>query len=250
MAVAAAGILLTLGVMAPARADAPVAQPVTTVPATGALFYPSVLGILPVLGGPHFCSASVLHSSTANLVATAAHCVFGTGAAIEFAPLLHDSQLPAGVWEVQRIYIDPAWRKSFDPRHDVAILRVAPRGGKRLEDVVPGQPLGTPQAGAPVTVSGYPMGSRGRPISCTAPLTLLDGYSSIGCSGFEDGTSGGPWVQDGHLVGVIGGLEQGGCAPDVEYSTPFDAAVQALLQRAVAGGPGDLVPIGFTANAC
>ncbi|MFL6172577.1 MAG: trypsin-like serine peptidase [Marmoricola sp.] len=247
---AAVGIVLALALAAPARADGQQATSVETVPATGAVFYPSLLGLLPVLGGPHFCSASVLHSSSRNLVATAAHCVFGTGAGIEFAPLLHDSSLPAGTWTVQRIYIDPEWTKSFDPRHDIAILRVAPRAGKQLEDVVPGQPLGTPTAGAPVTVSGYPMGSRGRPVTCTAPLVLVDGYSSIGCAGFEDGTSGGPWVQDGHLVGVIGGLEQGGCAPDVEYSTPFGAGVAALVARAAAGGAGNVVPIGFTANAC
>jgi hypothetical protein len=232
------------------QATVPTAQTVTTVPATGALFYPSVLGLLPVLGGPHFCSASVVHSPTRDLVVTAAHCVFGTGATIEFAPLLHDSVLPAGVWDVRQIYVDPAWTKSFDPRHDVAFLRVAPRGGKELEDVVPGQPLGTPSAGADVTVSGYPMGSRGRPVACTAPLELVEGYPGIGCNGFGDGTSGGPWVQAGHVVGVIGGLEQGGCAPDVEYSTPFGADVQALLARAVAGGRADLVPIGFAANAC
>lgn len=248
---AAVGIVLTLALAAPARAEAPPqATPVETVPATGAVFYPSLLGLLPVLGGPHFCSASVLHSASRNLVATAAHCVFGTGAGIEFAPLLHDSALPAGVWTVQRIYIDPEWTRSFDPRHDIAILRVAPRAGKQLEDVVPGQPIGTPTAGAPVTVSGYPMGSRGRPVTCTAPLALVDGYSSIGCAGFEDGTSGGPWVQGGHLVGVIGGLEQGGCAPDVEYSTPFGASVAALVARATSGGAGDVVPVGFTANAC
>ena len=245
-----AGLVLLLAPATPARADGPAAQPVETVPATGAVFYPSLLGLLPLLGGPHFCSASVLHSGSRNLVATAAHCVFGTGAGIEFAPLLHDDVLPAGTWSVQRIYVDPEWTRSFDPRHDVAILRVAPRAGKQLEDVVPGHPLGTPTAGAPVTVSGYPMGSRGRPITCTAPLAVLDGYSSIGCTGFGDGTSGGPWVQDGRLVGVIGGLEQGGCAPDVEYSTPFGAAVQALVARAAAGGRGDLVPVGFTANAC
>lgn len=250
MAAAAVGMLLAIALALPARADTPQAQPVETVPATGALFYPSLLDLLPLLGAPHVCSASVLSSPTRNLVATAAHCVFGLGPGIEFAPLLHDDQLPAGVWTVQRIYIDPAWTASFDPRHDLAILRVAPRAGKQLEDVVPGRRIGTPTAGVPVTVSGYPMGSGGRPVSCTAPLALVDGYSSIGCSGFADGTSGGPWVQDGALVGVIGGLEQGGCAPDVEYSTPFGAAVQALLARAIAGGPGDLVPIGFTANAC
>lgn len=247
---AAAGIVLALALTAPARADGPRATPVETVPATGAVFYPSLLGLLPLLGGPHFCSGSVLHSPSKNLVATAAHCVFGSGAGIEFAPLLHDNAVPAGTWTVQRIYVDPAWTRSFDPRHDIAILRVAPRAGRQLEDVVPGQPLGTPAAGSPVTVSGYPMGSRGRPVTCTAPLALLDGYSSIGCTGFEDGTSGGPWVQDGRLVGVIGGLEQGGCTPNVEYSTPFGADVAALVARAAAGGPGDLVPIGFTANTC
>ncbi len=248
-----AGLALGLGALLPARASDPVppqAHPVTTVPSTGALFYPSVLGLLPTLGGPHFCTASVVDSPSRDLLVTAAHCVFGAGPVIEFAPLLNDGNLPYGVWSVTRIYIDPAWKKSFDPRHDVAFLRVAPRGGKKIQDVVAGQPLGTPQAGQPVAVSGYPMGSKGRPVTCTAPLALVDGYSSIGCNGFEDGTSGGPWVQDGRVVGVIGGLDQGGCAADVEYSTPFGAGVQALLNRAAAGGAGDFVPIGFTANAC
>jgi hypothetical protein len=253
MVIGAIGLLLGLGGFQGAGATVPpvpVAHQVTTVPATGALFYPSVLGLVPLLGGPHFCTASVVDSPTRDLLVTAAHCVFGTGASIEFAPLLHDSVLPAGVWDVTRIYIDPAWTASFDPRHDVAFLRVAPHGGTRVQDVVGGHRLGGPTPGQPVNVSGYPMGSGGRPITCTAPLSQVDGYSAIGCAGFGNGTSGGPWVQGGQVVGVIGGLEQGGCSPDVEYSTPFGAAVRSLFARAVAGGPGDLVPIGFTANAC
>lgn len=244
---------LGLGALAPVGAAEPVvptAHQVQTVPATGALFYPSVLGLVPTLGGPHFCSASVVSSPTRDLLVTAAHCVFGVGPTIEFAPLLNDANLPGGVWSVTKIYIDPAWKKSFDPKHDVAFLRVAPRGGKKLEDVVPGNVLGTPQVGTPVDVSGYPMGSRGRPITCNAPLADVDGYSGIACRGFEDGTSGGPWVQGGRVVGVIGGLEQGGCSADAEYSTPFGPAVHSLFARAVAGGAGDAVPIGFTANAC
>ncbi len=247
------GAVLGLGLLVPAGATTqsiPVAHQVVTAPATGALFYPSFLGLVPKLGGDHFCTASVVNSPTRDLLVTAAHCVFGIGVSIEFAPLLHDTALPAGVWDVTKIYIDPAWTKSFDPRHDVAFLRVAPHGRTRVQDVVPGHPLGSPTAGQPVNVSGYPLGTRGRPITCTAPLKLVDGYSGIGCAGFGNGTSGGPWVQAGHVVGVIGGLEQGGCSPDVEYSTPFGAAVRALFARAVAGGPGDLVPIGFAANAC
>lgn len=249
--IALTGLVLSLGAPASAEpTEVPQAQTVETVPATGAIFYPSVLGLFPLLGFPHFCSASVVDSPTKDLLVTAAHCVFGTGPTIEFAPLLHDAALPAGVWSVTRIYVDPAWTKSFDPRHDVAFLRVAPRAGKRIQDVVGANTLAAPQVGAPVTVSGYPMGSKGRPVTCTALLADVDGYSGIGCRGFGDGTSGGPWVQDGTVVGVIGGLEQGGCTEDDEYSTPFGAAVQALYARAVAGGKGDTVPIGFTANAC
>ncbi len=238
--------------MAPqaAYADVPTAQQVETVPSAGALFYPSAFGLLPRLGGPHFCSASVVDSPSRDLLATAAHCVLGPGAFIEFAPLLHDDELPKGVWTVTEMYIDPSWQKSFDPRHDLALLRIAPRDGKKIEDVVPGIPLGLPRAGEPVTVSGYPIGTRGRPLTCTAPLETIPDGSAIHCNGFGDGTSGGPWVQDGRLVGVIGGPEQGGCAPDVEYSTPFGADTLALLARAASGGKGDLLPIGFTANDC
>lgn len=247
------GALLALVAWNPVAAigqTTPTAHQVVSVPATGALFYPSVLGLVPTLGGPHFCTASVVSSPTRDLLVTAAHCVFGTGASIEFAPLLHDSALPGGVWDVTKIYIDPAWTKSFDPRHDVAFLRVAAHAGKKIQDVVAGHRLGTPLAGTPVNVSGYPMGSRGRPVTCTAPLTLVQGYSGISCAGFGSGTSGGPWIQHGAVVGVIGGLEQGGCSADVEYSTPFGSSVRALFARAVAGGAGDAVPVGFTANAC
>ncbi|WP_330179426.1 trypsin-like peptidase domain-containing protein [Nocardia sp. NBC_01503] len=243
------GVLL--GSAAPyAAAEIPAAYEVETVPSAGALFYPSADGVAPRLGGPHFCSASVVASPGHDLVATAAHCVLGPGALIEFAPLLHDAALPAGVWTVTAMYVDPAWRESFDHGHDLALLRVAPRDGKKIEEVVPGLPLGTPRAGAPVTVSGYPLGGRGRPLTCTAPLEITAGGSAIHCGGFGEGTSGGPWVQNGRLVGVIGGPEQGGCTPGVEYSSTFGAAAEALLARASAGAEGDLVPLGFTANRC
>ncbi|MFB8006055.1 trypsin-like serine peptidase [Nocardia sp. NPDC056000] len=244
------GVLLGFAVPQAAHAETPAAYEVETVPSTGALFYPSVSGVGPRIGAPHFCSASVVASPSHDLLATAAHCVLGPGALIEFAPLLHDAELPQGVWTVTSMYIDPAWQESFDPRHDLAILRVAPRDGKRIEDVVPGLPLGTPQSGTPVTVSGYPMGSRGRPLTCTAPLETTADGSALHCTGFGEGTSGGPWVQNGQLVGVIGGPEQGGCTPDVEYSSPFGPDTQALLARAAAGGKGDVLPVGFTANRC
>lgn len=250
MAVVLAGLASSTTAGARGTGAAPNAEEVRTVRAAGAIFYPSLLGLFPELGGPHFCSGSVVHSRTRDLFVTAAHCVFGLGPGVEFVPELHDANRPHGVWTATQIYIHPSWTASFDPRHDVAFVRVAPRTGKRLEDVVPGRPLGSPRADKPVRVTGYPMGSGGRPITCVAPLKKVRGYTGLRCRGFGAGTSGGPWVQRGHVVGVVGGLEQGGCAPDVEYSTPFGADVRALFRRAVAGGPSDLVPIGFTANAC
>lgn len=65
-----------------------------------------------------------------------------------------------------------------------------------------------------------------------------------------DGVSGGAWVQRNHVVGVVGGLQQGGCSPNVAYSAPFGGAIRHLWQRAQAGGPGDVVLPGFLANSC
>ncbi|MCL2542163.1 MAG: serine protease [Nocardioidaceae bacterium] len=233
-----------------AHAAPPAAGPVEPAPTVGPLFFPSVGGLSTLLHLPHFCSASVLDSSTRDLLVTAAHCVYGTGLTMEFAPGFHDGIAPYGVWEVRRAYVTTAWRAHQDPADDVAVLEVAPRAGRRLEDVVgAGEPVGTPAASAPVTVTGYPMGVDGSTVGCTTGLYLTGGYPSIDCTGFADGTSGGPWIQAGRLVGVVGGKEQGGCA-DSEYSAPIAGRLPGLVARAEAGRPSDLVPIGFLANAC
>lgn len=228
----------------------PTATTVTSVPAVGAVFYPSLAGLGAALHLPHVCSASVVHSRGHDLVVTAAHCVYGTGLTIEFAPGFHDGVAPYGVWSVQRIYVMPGWAAGFPPVDDVAFLQMAPRNGRQIEDVAGARPLGSPARSQPVTVVGYPMGSDGRPITCTNSLYETAGFPSFDCSGYVDGTSGGPWIQDGHVVGVIGGYEQGGCSGSTTYSAPFGASVGALFRRAEAGGPGDLVPIGFFANSC
>jgi len=227
---------------APAGAAAPVAQPGPPIPTAGPLFFPSLLGLGPTLRLPHYCSGSVVHSASRDLVLTAAHCVFGTGLATEFAPGFADGATPFGVWTVTRAYVDRRWLTAHDPAHDVALLRVAPRHGRRIEDVTGGVPLGgAPAAGTPVTVTGYLAGSGGRPLACSAPVYYTDAYPSIDCAGLADGVSGGPWVAGGRLVGATGGLEQGGCTPDTSYSAPFGPDTAALLARAAAGGAGDFV---------
>ncbi|MGN6161493.1 MAG: trypsin-like serine peptidase [Marmoricola sp.] len=242
----AAILLVAMATLAPtaAQADTPRAP-------DGVLFYPSVGGLLPLLQAPHFCSASVVHSAGHDLVATAAHCLYGTGATIEFVPGFHDGQAPYGVWTVTALYVESAWQLGQSPQADVAFLRVAPLNGRQIEDVVGGRPLGAPVVNAPVTVSGFPMQST-TPSVCTARLTLTQGYPSVVCpqGGMVDGVSGGAWVQAGALVGVVGGLQQGGCSADVAYSAPFGASTVQLWRRAQAGGLGDLVLPGFLANSC
>ena len=239
-------VLAVLGGVLPVPAQA------TTQPFApdGVLFYPSVGGLMPALDLFHPCSASVVHSVGDDLVATAAHCVYGSGPTIEFVPGFHDGKAPYGVWSATRLYVESSWKAGQNPNADVAFLRIAPLRGREIEDVVGARPLGTPIVGAPVTVSGYPL-QAGVPNVCSGTLSLSLGYPTVRCAGgMVDGVSGGAWVQSGALVGVVGGLEQGGCSPQIAYSAPFGTASRQLWQRAQAGGPGDFVLPGFFANSC
>jgi Trypsin len=239
----AATLAASAALSAPAAASVPTAQTVTSIPSVGPLFVPSVLGLGPLLRLPHFCSGSVVHSAGHNLVLTAAHCVFGTGLGFEFAPGYHDGVSPYGAWAVRRVYVDPAWAQGQDPQHDVAVLQIAPAAGQQIEDRTGAATLGrAPAAGTAVTVDGYVAGSGGRPVTCTAPAYYTAGFPSFDCSGYADGVSGGPWLSGGNVVGVVGGLHQGGCTDTTSYSPAFGAAVAALLARAEQGGPGDLAP--------
>jgi hypothetical protein len=222
----------------------PVARHVPAVPTVGPLFF-SVLGLGPPLGLPHYCSAAVVHSAGHNLAITAAHCIYGTGIGIEFAPGLSGRESPYGVWAIRHVYLDPRWVHDRDPRYDVAVLLLRSRGGQDVEDRTgPAPGLGVaPQPGDTVTVDGYLAGTGGTPITCTTHSYLTRGYPSFDCAGFGDGVSGGPWLAAGRVVGVTGGLHQGGCTPDTSYSAPFGSAVAALVARARVGAAGDVAPI-------
>jgi Trypsin len=228
----------------PAAAALPVARHVASIRTVGPLFI-SALGLGPALRLPHYCSASVIHSPGRDLVITAAHCVYGTGLGIEFAPGYSDGTAPFGVWSVRRAYVDAAWQHDRDPQHDVAVLELAGRSGRNVEDVTgPAPSLGrAPVAGTRVTVDGYVAGSGGTPITCRAPVSYTGRYPTFRCRGYADGVSGGPWIAAGRVVGVTGGLHQGGCTPSVSYSAAFGRQVRALLARAQDGGSGDVVPV-------
>lgn len=205
------------------------------------------VGAIFIDGGPlHVCTGSVVHSSTGNLMMTAAHCLAGASQ-VTFVPGFAGdaAPAPADVWKAEAVYLDPRWTASKDPHADYAVARVSNDVGGSVESRVGlALTLGTtPPPGSRVTVLGYPAGVGGSPIGCQASTSVSDsGFPALACEGLVDGTSGAPWVSGTTLIGLIGGLERGGCAANVSYSAPFDAQTAQLLARAEAGGPGDPVP--------
>ncbi len=200
----------------------------------------------------HGCTASVVHSPHGNTLMTAAHCVSGRGVGMVFAPGQHGAQTPYGRWIVTAAYVEPRWVTRQDPRADVAFLTVAPRRvhgvSREIEQLTGAYGLGaTAVRGERVTITGYPAGSTNAPITCATKVYRTGSYASFDCRGFVDGTSGSPWLQatkDGaQIVGVIGGLDQGGCQDYTSYSSPLGHDAHVAYSRASrSSGAGDVAP--------
>lgn len=220
-----------------------VAGPVKPDPRVGAVF----------LGGGdlHTCTGSVVQSARGDLVLTAAHCL-AAGVAATFVPGFAGHAAPGDIWTIDAVYLDPRWVTGQDPRADYAIVRVSRTAGGSVESAA-GSALSlgaAPKPGSTVRVTGYPVGVGGAPVGCRARTGITArGYPSVSCAGLVDGTSGAPWVSGSTVLGLVGGLDDGGCTDDETYSAPFDEHTAALLARAEAGGPGDTAPADF-ADAC
>lgn len=252
LALVALGVLsLSLAVAGagPASADDPPAPPGTPtasnfagVPSVGAIFDAG-------LDNPHSCSASVVRSPRKNLVLTAAHCISGTGAGLQFAPGYRNGTTPYGVWTVTRTWVSPRWVATQNPQDDYAFLEVAPAAdGSRLETVTGGSVLGfAVPSGVTVTDIAYPYGIDDEPITCTNAVVYTTGYPTFDCHGYPGGTSGSPFLLTSRhgpnvVVGVIGGLHQGGCYEWNSFSSPFGLRTYATYLRAVLGLRPDVVP--------
>ncbi len=199
----------------------------------------------------HGCTASVVHSRPGNTLITAAHCVSGSGAGMVFVPGQRGRQAPYGRWTVTAAHIEPGWVTGQDADADVAFLTIAPRviNGVRteIEHVTGGYALGsTATRGQRVTVTGYPAGGANSAITCRATTYVTAGFPSFDCRGYVDGTSGSPWVRSTRhgpeIVGVIGGLHQGGCVDSTSYSSPLTRDADQAYRRAAEAAPGDTVP--------
>ncbi len=213
-----------LGSTATATADAESSR-------VGALFQGNVVP------GNHSCSGSVLHSSTKNLILTAAHCIV-TPDGLSFVPGWRDGQTPYGTWPVTKVYTTTGWTQGGDQDQDFAILQVGQVNGHDIEDVVGGNTLGLQTSFSTVVrLYGYP--DTGEvPLLCTNTTTQQDTYQRrVDCPSYASGTSGGPWIDTDtkQVVGVIGGYQQGGDTDDTSYSAYFDHTIEDLYQQAVSG---------------
>jgi hypothetical protein len=93
--------------------------------AVGALFSRSPQGKL----GTHFCTGTVVHSPSGDVVVTAAHCLSGQRpGSLSIKPGYHHGVAPLGVWVVKKLAVDPRWAHAEDPDHDFAFLVVARAG--------------------------------------------------------------------------------------------------------------------------
>ncbi|AEW96429.1 trypsin-like serine peptidase [Streptantibioticus cattleyicolor] len=221
--------------------------------------YPSVVEVLDTDGSP-YCSGSVVHSSTGDIVITAAHCVYGDGSyasGLSVAPGRTGGKAPHGTWQVAKMWVDPHYTKGGDENYDYAFLRVSRSDGTRIEDAVGANQLlvNQPYHLRNVTTIGYPdsNNSGDQQLACTLETFQSgahDNYREMRCGGYSAGVSGGPWLtlapgaRTGGLVGIIGGWNGGGPADNdphedaISYSPYFTTATRALFDQAVADEGG------------
>ncbi|MFI9721073.1 trypsin-like serine peptidase [Streptomyces sp. NPDC052396] len=212
------------------------ARGVAPSPAIGPLFYTGQ-------GDPgHGCTASVVHSPTADLLVTAAHCVHQNGfhTDIAFVPGYHDGVAPYGVWVPTSIDIDPEWISDRDEDHDVAFLHVRQVGSATpIERVTGAERIAfRPPTPRPARVLGYPSDSE-TPLGCQNATRMYSATQlRFDCEGLPSGTSGSPVLTDvdqttglGTVNGVLGGKDEGG-DDETSYSSYFGDGVRALYERA------------------
>jgi V8-like Glu-specific endopeptidase len=228
----------------PERRHMPVAVRSSGVPEIGALYAVSHATW-------HGCTASVVRSPRGDMVITAAHCVVRSGVGMVFVPGEHGTEAPYGRWIVTAAYLERSWLRRQDIRADVAFLVLAPRMldgvSTEIEQVTGAYQLGsTAVRGQRITVTGYPAGRTDDPITCATRTYRTGTFDSFDCRGFVDGTSGSPWLRATNhgpqIVGVIGGLHQGGCEDYTSYSSPLSHGAHVAYRRASRGGAGDVGP--------
>jgi V8-like Glu-specific endopeptidase len=210
------------------------AQSFDGVPKVGAVFF-SVGGMV----SAHYCTGSVVHSKSGNLIATAGHCVYnklfgGWNNHIVFVPGYHDDIAPYGVWVATTAYMDSGWIPRQNPDVDIAFLKVRKVGGgtQTLESITGADTFTvTPGYENAISIASYPL-TASRPVGCAATTKRYsDTQLELDCGGLPEGASGSPFIASGNrLVGVLGGYQQGGNTPTTSYSIYFSKRIEKIYE--------------------
>lgn len=217
-------------------------SPVIAAPRVGALFSHGA-------NGNHFCTASVVASPGHDLLITAAHCINGGKGGgynqdIVFIPDYQDGVQPFGVWTVSKLFVDQHWAAASDPDYDVGFVVLNSDDGKNIQDVLGANEIAFNSGYTNlVRVTGYPS-SADAPVTCINRTSMQSATQvRFDCGGFFGGTSGSPWLANfdprtrtGHIVGVIGGYQEGGDTDSVSYSVYLNDSIRALYEQATALG--------------
>jgi V8-like Glu-specific endopeptidase len=226
----------------PDEAPMPTARYVPGSRVIGALFFSNG-------SGGHYCTASVVRTPKRNMLLTAAHCLYNQATHvwhrhIVFVPRYSGGHRPYGTWPVWLMVADKRWIENGNPNLDYGFAAVQIMRGRRLADVVgANELLVNPGYSRPVLVAGYPAKENNpadRPVACAGQTYRQATFQlRFDCHGFYGGTSGSPWLSDydartqtGHVMGVIGGYQEGGTEEWRSYSPLFTDAVTHLMATA------------------
>lgn len=93
-------------------------------------------------GEDRACSASVVNSSTQNIIITAAHCVYtrntGWNKNIVFIPAYENGAAPFGRWRSVGKVASSAFTKNNVNKYDYAFVKLANENGKTVQETVGG----------------------------------------------------------------------------------------------------------------
>jgi hypothetical protein len=206
--------------------------------AVGRVFYT-------VRGRDYSCTGIAVPSANRSTVLTAGHCVNAGPYAQHwvFVPGYANGRRPYGTWVARSLAAPAGWVRPARLQEDVGFAVVAPRGGRRLTDVVGGLPIAFDRPrGEYVWAFGYPAAAPNqgrRALFCRGavrPDPYRSGAQGLACS-MGQGASGGPWLATSPggrtAVYAVTSFTYGGMAGTVwaPYLGRTAAALYASVQR-------------------
>lgn len=158
------------------------------------------------------CSASVIPSTSGDVIVTAAHCVYDTDSLSwvtncnwVFVPGYVNGNAPYGIWPAREVAALNTWtRTDPDFNADVAFVALSQVNGRHITQVTGSQAIAFNYARDQQTFSfGYPVNlANGQVLQVCSGVPAASLYTDNNYQGFglsnclmTGGSSGGPWLQ-------------------------------------------------------